>query len=82
MKVQFLKSPPPPPKAPPEPPKQVTKKVPRPDPTPDEPEPIRVVDEIQPELDIPTDDTVFGIPEGPPSAEPDGPAATRRTIHR
>lgn len=39
MKVQFLR-PPPPPKAPPKPPEPVTKKVARPDPTPDEPEPI------------------------------------------
>lgn len=45
------------------------KKVPIPDPTPDEPEPIRVVDEVQqPELDLPADDAVFGIPEGPPPA--------------
>ncbi len=41
MKVQFLRPPPPPPKAPPKPPEPVTKKVPRPDPTPDEPEPIK-----------------------------------------
>ena len=40
MKVQFLKPPPPTPKAPPKPPEPVTKKVPRPDPTPDEPEPV------------------------------------------
>jgi len=51
------------------------KKVPIPDPTPDEPEPIRVVDEVQqPELDLPSDDAVFGIPEGPPPAvDSDGP---------
>ena len=51
------------------------KKVPIPDPTPDEPEPIRVVDEVQqPELDLPSDDAVFGIPEGPPPAvDGDGP---------
>jgi protein TonB len=51
------------------------KKVPIPDPTPDEPEPIRVVDEVQqPELDLPSDDAVFGIPEGPPPAvDTDGP---------
>ncbi len=41
MKVQFLKPPPPPPKTPPKPPEPVTKKIPRPDPTPDEPEPIK-----------------------------------------
>ena len=41
MKVQFLRPPPPPPKAPPQPPEPVTKKIPRPDTTPDEPEPIK-----------------------------------------
>jgi TonB family protein len=40
MKVQFLK-PPAAPKAPPKPPEPIRKKVPRPDPTPDEPEPIK-----------------------------------------
>lgn len=49
------------------------KKVPIPDPTPDEPEPIRVVEEVEQELDIPFDDTIFGIPEGPPPSEPEGP---------
>ncbi len=50
-----------------------SKKVPIPDPTPDEPEPIRTVDEIRQDLDIPIDDSLFGIPEGPPPAEPEGP---------
>jgi protein TonB len=40
MKVQFL-NPPAPPKAPPKPPEPVTKRIARPDPTPDEPEPIK-----------------------------------------
>ena len=40
MKVQFL-SPPEPPKAPPKPPEPERKKVPRPDPRPDEPEPVK-----------------------------------------
>jgi protein TonB len=39
MKVQFLK-PPPPPAAPPKPPEPERRKVPRPDTTPDEPEPV------------------------------------------
>jgi TonB family protein len=53
-----------------------TRKVPIPDPTPDEPEPIRVVEEIpQPEIDLPNDDTVFGIPEGPPVDDSAGPLA-------
>jgi protein TonB len=47
--------------------------VPIPDPTPDEPEPIRL-EEPEPELDLPDfDDMVFGIPDAPPAAEPDGP---------
>jgi TonB family protein len=50
-----------------------TKKVPIPDPTPDEPEPIRIVEEVQQEIEVPLDDAVFGIPEGPPSSEPEGP---------
>jgi TonB family protein len=40
MKVQFLK-PPAPPKSPPKPPEPAVKKIPRPDPKPDEPEPIK-----------------------------------------
>jgi protein TonB len=40
MKVQFL-TPPAPPKAPPKPPEPEVKRVPRPDPTPDEPEPVK-----------------------------------------
>jgi protein TonB len=52
-----------------------SRKLPIPDPTPDEPEPIRMVQEVdQPDLDIPADDTVYGIPEGPPPAvEGDAP---------
>ncbi|MGH9370349.1 MAG: energy transducer TonB, partial [Vicinamibacterales bacterium] len=46
MKIQFLK--PPPPKAPPKPPEPVKKKIPRPDPTPDEPEPITAPPPPQP----------------------------------
>lgn len=41
MKVQFLKPPSPPPKAPEKPPVPEQKRIPRPDPTPDEPEPVR-----------------------------------------
>ncbi len=50
-----------------------SKKVPIPDPTPDEPEPIRIVEEVQQEIEVPLDDAVFGIPDGPPSSEPEGP---------
>jgi len=71
--VQQVRFRPPPPKQQEELLKPRTKKVPIPDPTPDEPEPIRVVEEVEQRLDIPVDDTVFGIPEGPPAVEPDGP---------
>lgn len=48
-------------------PKPAAKKIPIPDPTPDDPEPI-VVDELPvPQLDVlPGLDVVFGIPEAPP----------------
>ncbi len=73
--VQQLRFKPPPPQQQQELLKPRTKKIPIPDPTPDEPEPIRVVEEVeQPDLDIPVDDSLIGIPEGPPpSEEPSGP---------
>ena len=54
-------------------PKPVTKRVPIPDPTPDEPEPIR--EETQREdIDfVPDDNLVIGVPDAPPPAEPEGP---------
>jgi TonB family protein len=71
--VQQVRFKPPPPQQQEELLKPRAKKVPIPDPTPDEPEPIRIVEEVQQELDIPVDDAIFGIPDGPPAAEPDGP---------
>lgn len=72
--VQQVRFKPPPPKQQQDIPKQRSKKVPIPDPTPDEPEPIRLPEEIdQPEMDMPDTDIIFGIPEGPPPAEPEGP---------
>jgi len=50
-----------------------TVKVPIPDPTPDEPEPVR---QIQPEEDLPDvipDDAIFGVPEAPPEPVDEGP---------
>ncbi len=71
--VQQVRFQPPPPKQKQEIPKPKSKKVPIPDPTPDEPEPIRL-DEPEPEIDLPNvDDIVFGIPDAPPAAEPEGP---------
>jgi TonB family protein len=71
--VQQVRFKPPPPKQQKEIPKARSKKVPIPDPTPDEPEPIRLPEEIEPEIEIPDTDIIFGIPEGPPPAEPEGP---------
>ena len=71
--VQQVRFQPPPPKQKKELPKPKAKKVPIPDPTPDEPEPIRL-EEPEPEIDLPdVDDIVFGIPDAPPVAEPEGP---------
>lgn len=71
--VQQVRFQPPPPKQKQEIPKPKAKKVPIPDPTPDEPEPIRL-EEPEPEVELPEmDDIVFGIPDAPPVAEPEGP---------
>lgn len=72
--VQQVRFKPPPPKEKRELPQKKKKKVPLPDPTPDEPEPI--VEDLpeEPELDMPdVDNIVFGIPDAPPVAEPEGP---------
>lgn len=71
--VQQVRFRPPPPEQKQEIPKPKAKKVPIPDPTPDEPEPIRLEEEIEQEIELPTDDIIFGIPEGPPPSEPAGP---------
>lgn len=71
--VQQVRFKPPPPKQQQEIPKQQAKKVPIPDPTPDEPEPIRLEEEIEPDLDVPDTDIIFDIPDGPPPREPEGP---------
>lgn len=71
--VQQVRFKPPPPEQKPEIPKPKAKKVPIPDPTPDEPEPIRLPEELEPDLDLPETDIIFDIPEGPPPMEPQGP---------
>jgi protein TonB len=75
--VQQVRFKPPPPKQQQEIPKPKAKKVAIPDPTPEDPEPIRIPDEIQPEVNLPETDVIFDIPEGPPPApvppEPEGP---------
>jgi periplasmic protein TonB len=75
--VQQVRFRPPPPQQKREIPKPKAKKVPIPDPTPDEPEPIRLPEEIEPDVNLPETDILFDIPEGPPPApepaEPTGP---------
>ena len=72
--VQQVRFKPPPPQQQQEIPKPKAKRVPIPDPTPDEPEPIRLPEDIEPEIELPDTDVIFGIPEGPPpTPEPEGP---------
>lgn len=71
--VKQVRFKPPPPKQQQEIPKPKAKRVPIPDPTPDEPEPIRLPDEIEPDIEMPDTDIIFGIPDGPPPDEPTGP---------
>jgi TonB family protein len=71
--VQQVRFKPPPPKEEQQVPERKKKKVPIPDPTPDEPEPIRMPEQEQPDIDLPDTDLVFDIPDGPPPAEPEGP---------
>jgi TonB family protein len=54
-------------------PKPKTQKVPIPDPTPDQPEPIRD-QEADEEVDyVPDANLVLGVPDAPPPPEPEGP---------
>jgi TonB family protein len=54
-------------------PKPQAKKVPIPDPTPDEPEPIRD-EEPDENLDfVPDANLILGVPDAPPPPEPEGP---------
>ena len=70
--VQTVRFQPPAPRRAEKTPKPRAKKIPIPDPTPDEPEPLEI-DEIEvPDVDVPVlDGLVFGIPEAPPG--PGGP---------
>ena len=71
--VQQVRFKQPPPKQEQQIPQRKKKIVPIPDPTPDQPEPIRLPEEEQPQIDLPDTDLVFDIPEAPPAAEPEGP---------
>jgi len=70
--VQQVRFKPPPPKQQQELPKPKAMKIPIPDPTPDQPEPIRQPEQEQ-QIQLPDSDVIFGIPEGPPAVEPQGP---------
>lgn len=52
---------------------QRTVRVPIPDPTPDEPEPVRMIEPVTEIPDFIPDDVVFGVPDAPPALEPEGP---------
>lgn len=57
-------------------PKRKTKKIPIPDPTPDDPEPLLLEEIEPPELDLPeVDAAVFGIPDAPPAFGRSGSSA-------
>ncbi len=65
--VQTMRFKPPAPRRQEKVPKPKAKKIPIPDPTPDDPEPIEVAELEVPDLDVPSfDDVVFGIPDAPP----------------
>lgn len=49
-----------------------TVRVPIPDPTPDEPRPVRQIEPVE-EIPYIPDDIIFGVPDAPPSPEPEGP---------
>jgi TonB family protein len=50
-----------------------TVKVPIPDPTPDEPEPVRQLDTSEEIPQVVPDDAIFGVPEAPPPPVEEGP---------
>ena len=47
--------------------------VPIPDPTPDEPEPVRNLNTEEQAPQVAPDEAIFGVPEAPPEPEPTGP---------
>jgi TonB family protein len=53
--------------------KPKTVKVPIPDPTPDEPEPVRQLDTSEEIPQVVPDDAIFGVPEAPPPPPIEGP---------
>lgn len=45
------------------------RRVPIPDPTPDDPEPLRIEQEIRQDIDLPDTGVIFDIPDAPPAFE-------------
>lgn len=64
---------PPPPERQDQLPRPAARRVPIPDPTPDDPEPIRLASELEEQLPLPSADLVVGIPAAPPPTEPAAP---------
>ena len=64
---------PPPPREQQKLPPRRLRRVPVPDPTPDDPEPLVVPGEIAPRLDLPDTGLSFGLPTAPPPFEPPAP---------
>ncbi len=82
--VQQVRFQPPPPRAEQQVPEKREKRriIPIPDPTPEEPEPIRLAEIEVPEVDsLIAGDAVFGIPDGPPGPRRSAPAALRLDGH-
>lgn len=80
--VKQVRFKPPPPRAEQQIPQKKDRKrvIPIPDPTPEEPEPIRIAEIEAPDIDFIGDsDVIFGIPEGPPGPGTSGTAAMRMT---
>lgn len=75
----IYKPPPPPPETPP--PKPVTRKVPVPDPTPDEVE-LVPVEEPPPDIDLPMPDIPLAIPDAPPEPPSSGPIHVGGDVQR
>ena len=82
--VQQVRFAPPPPAVQKQIPKKKEKRriIPVPDPTPEEPEPIRFAEVDVPDIDLYSDDVAFGIPEGPPGLGTigDGPIRIDGTV--
>ncbi|MDH3404894.1 MAG: energy transducer TonB [Acidobacteriota bacterium] len=63
-------------------PTETRRRVPIPDPTPDDPEPLRLEETIAQDLDLPDVDLVLGIPDAPPPLAPDGPIPVGGAVAR